>query len=82
MEKEIYEKLVVGDTFAFEQVFKETYKDAYLLAFSFMKKQADAEDVLQDSYIKMFNSISKLQDTDKFKSWFNQIIVNNHLIDF
>ena len=77
MEKEIYEKLVTGDTTVFEQVFKETYKDAYLLAFSFMKKQEDAEDVLQDSYIKMFNNISKLQDTDKFKSWFNQIIVNN-----
>ena len=77
MEKEIYEKLVIGDTTVFEQVFKETYKDAYLLAFSFMKKQEDAEDVLQDSYIKMFNNISKLQDADKFKSWFNQIIVNN-----
>ena len=38
MEKEIYEKLVAGDTVVFEQVFKETYKDAYLLAFSFMKK--------------------------------------------
>lgn len=77
MEKEIYEKLVAGDTSVFEQVFKETYKDAYLLAFSFMKRQEDAEDVLQESYIKMFNNISKLQDTDKFKSWFNQIIVNN-----
>ena len=65
-----------GDNRGFEYLYNETYKDKKYLALKYVKNEQDAEDVLQDSYIKMMSSINSLDDPKKFSSWFGMIVAN------
>ena len=70
-----------GDTAAFEHIYKNTYREAYAVAFGILHDKGDAEDALQEAYITLMQKIPTLTDCDKFDSWFKRI-VNNRCIDF
>lgn len=55
---------------------KEGY---YRLAFSYMKNEQDALDVVQDSIQKALLSIDKVKDPEALKSWFYKIVVRTSL---
>lgn len=42
----------------------------------FIENNADAEEVLQDSFVKAFTKIRKLKDDSKFGSWLKRITIN------
>lgn len=44
-----------------------------------MKDQDKSMDLLQDTFVKAFNSLEQLKDPDKFTPWVKQIAVNNAL---
>ena len=65
-----------GDTQAFRQLV-EKYKDVSLsLACSILKDKAAAEDVLQDAFLKVFNSLRSFREQAAFSSWLYRIVVN------
>ncbi len=39
------------------------------LSYSILKHQEEAEEVAQDAFLKFFDSLEKLRDVEKFKSW-------------
>lgn len=41
---------------AFERIYNETIKSAYYVARKFLRNDAEVEDVLQESYIKVYDS--------------------------
>lgn len=51
----------------------------YRLAYSYVKNNDDALDVVQESIYKAFSSISHLNDFSNIKTWFYRIIVNTSL---
>ncbi len=57
-------------------LYQNTYKEKLYLALQYMKNQADAEDVLQDAYVKAFSNLKSLKDPEKFSSWLGQIVAN------
>lgn len=64
------------DTDAFRQ-FVEKYKDVSLsLACSIVKDKAEAEDVLQDAFIKVFEKIETFRFESTLSSWLYRIVVN------
>lgn len=65
-----------GEQQAFSKLFELTNKSAYYTALKITKHQDDAEDIVQDAYIKAFTSLDKLADDSKFESWFNCIVAN------
>ena len=42
----------------------------------FIDNSADAEEILQDSFVKAFTKIGKLKDNSKFGSWLKKITIN------
>lgn len=74
---EIVEKAKNGDNDAFVQLFELTQHKAYYTAIKITKKPEDAQDILQDSYVKAFTTLKLLKDNSKFQSWFNCIVANN-----
>ena len=44
-----------------------------------MKQEDAALDVLQEAYIKAFNSLDQLQDAEKFAGWFSRIVATKAL---
>lgn len=64
-----------GDVYAQEQLYIQTKDKAYYLALQLLKNNQDAEDVLQDAYIKSF---SKIDDAipERFQGWLDTIVIN------
>jgi len=55
---------------------KESY---YRLAFSYVKNEQDALDIVQESIHKALLFMDKINDVNTIKSWFYKIIVNTSL---
>jgi RNA polymerase sigma factor (sigma-70 family) len=41
-----------------------------------MKDRAEAQDVLQEAFVKIFNYMHQLESSDKLESWMKSIVVN------
>lgn len=73
---ELVVKLQNGDSGAFGELYKLTSGRAYFVAFEITKNEQDAEDVLQESYIKMLEKIGTLDKPESFVSWFHHMVAN------
>ncbi|RDI36445.1 RNA polymerase sigma factor [Falsibacillus pallidus] len=58
---------------------QENKESVYRLAFSYVKNQQDALDIVQESIRKSFTSVSALKNETVIKSWFFRIVVNTSL---
>ena len=74
---ELYlQKVKNGDHNAFSY-FVRTYKEtAYGIAFSVLKNTLDAEDVVQEAFIKIYKGIRAYRGNSKFSTWLYRIVVN------
>ena len=48
----------------------------YRLSFSYLKNKEDAEDVVQEVFIKYFNGLHLAQNTEQQKAWFIRVTIN------
>jgi len=75
-DSELIHKIQDGDTNAFRTLV-DLYKDKSLsLALSIVKNRSLAEDILQDSFIKVYRNIKRFKFKSKFSTWLYKIIVN------
>ena len=65
-----------GDGRAFETIYNMTNRAAYFTALKIVKNEDDAQDVLQDSYVKVLDKLSTLDKPESFMSWFNMLVAN------
>lgn len=79
-EKQRIAELVVmlqnGDGSAFDELYKLTNSRAFFVALEITKNDQDAEDILQESYVKMLEKIGSLDKPESFVSWFHHIVAN------
>ncbi len=73
---ELVGELQKGNQSVFEELYKLTSSRAYFVAFEITKNEQDAEDILQESYIKMLEKIGSLDKPESFVSWFHHIVAN------
>ena len=78
-EKKIIERVQSGDRLAFKQIVESHKKMVYFLAYDFIGNHQDAEDLSQEVFIKMYNSISKFRGEAKLSTWLRKITVNLYL---
>ncbi|WP_192500419.1 RNA polymerase sigma factor [Flavobacterium sp. PL002] len=72
-------KIIAGDTKAFA-VLVDRYKDlVFTLALRMLKNREEAEEVAQDTFIKVFKSINKFKGDSKFSTWIYRITYNSCL---
>lgn len=74
--KEAVEAALKGNESAFSALYESTQRDMYYIALKYMKNEEDAMDVLQDSYIKAWQSLATLKDPASFRAWFGRIVAN------
>ena len=61
---------------------KDNQDKFYRLAYSYVKNQEDALDVIQDAIIRAMEKIHTLKNPEYLKTWFYRILVNeclNHI---
>lgn len=75
--RRLIENCLNGDIKAQYQLYKQYSKAMYNIAIRFLNNKMDAEDILQESFIKAFNSLGELKNKDLFGSWLKRIVINN-----
>jgi RNA polymerase sigma-70 factor (ECF subfamily) len=77
-ETEVVQLAQQGNTHAFRRLFDENKRKVYTLAYQYTKNKEDAEDILQETFIKAYNSLNKFkaQDNTNFSSWLYRIGIN------
>jgi RNA polymerase sigma-70 factor (ECF subfamily) len=65
-----------GDTVAFRSLVERYTPYAFALAFRFVTDDNDAEDIVQDSFIRVWNNLAMFDERKKFSTWFYRIVVN------
>ncbi len=75
-EKQRVQQVLSGNTSAFGY-FVETFQDmAITIAYRICGNMQDAEDVVQESYVKAFRNLHSFRADSKFSSWLYRIVYN------
>jgi RNA polymerase sigma-70 factor, ECF subfamily len=65
-----------GDQAAFATLVRSTYRRAYALAFRLVRDSFEAEDVVQEAYLRMFRSMEGFREEAKLETWMHRIVTN------
>ena len=75
-EAEIIAAIIEGETQLYHELILPYERRVYMMALSFMKNDADAEDVAQEAFIKAFRNLSTFRGDAKFSTWLISITLN------
>lgn len=73
------ERCETGEPQAQYQLYNMYSKGMLDVAWQILKQREDAEDVLQDAFVKMFDKLESLKDPVAFTGWFKRIVANNSI---
>ena len=62
-----------------EQIYNNAYRAVYWTAMSLLKNEADAEDVVQDTFVAFIESYPDIKDTGKATALLKKIAANKCL---
>jgi len=70
----------VGDrALLFESLIQDSYKQAYGLAYRLTGNVAEAEDLVQESFVRAYRFFHRYDETLPFTSWLYRIMTNAHI---
>ncbi len=69
-----------GDIGAFEQLVRRYDRNVFRIAQHITQNREDAEDVVQDAFLKAFQNLEQFQGQSKFYTWLVRIAVNEALM--
>ena len=69
-----------GDVQAFEKLVKQYDRQVFRIAQHITQNREDAEDVVQDAFLKAFEKLDQFQGNSKFYTWLVRIAVNESLM--
>lgn len=73
---EIVNKCLAGDINAFEVLIERYKKAVFNTAYRMMGNREEAEDISQEAFIRMFNSLSRYNPEYKFMTWALKVTTN------
>jgi len=78
IENKLIDDLLKGDSWAFDELYRLYYNKVYSFSYKYLQTKHDAEDVVQELFITVWNSREKLKDIKNLNAWlftiaFNQI---------
>jgi RNA polymerase sigma-70 factor (ECF subfamily) len=80
-EKELLKQLLLGSEQAFEKIYKQYSTRLYGNIFKFVKSDADAQEILQDIFLKVWNNRQHIDVERSFRSYLFKI-AENQVYDF
>jgi RNA polymerase sigma-70 factor (ECF subfamily) len=69
-----------GDITAFERLLKRYDRNVFRIAQHITQNREDAEDVVQDAFLKAYQKLDQFQGNSKFYTWLVRIAVNEALM--
>ncbi len=72
----LIENCLKGDRKSQKALYELYAPKLFSICLRYTKNQMDAEDVLQDAFIKLFNNLHKFKGEGSFEGWIRRIFVN------
>src|ERR1039458_754372 len=69
-----------GDDQAFEELVRRYDRNVFRIAQHITQNREDAEDVVQEAFLKAYGNLAKFQEQSKFYTWLVRIAVNEALM--
>ncbi|HLO97947.1 MAG TPA: sigma-70 family RNA polymerase sigma factor [Fimbriimonas sp.] len=63
----------------FERLMRDSYRQAYSVAYRLTGDASDAEDLLQEAFVRAYRFFHRYDDSLPFNSWMYRIIANAHI---
>jgi RNA polymerase sigma-70 factor (ECF subfamily) len=76
MSEELLHRIRAGDRGAFDLLYLEYGRPAFGAAYNILRNAAEAEDVVQETFVAVYRSIHQLREPAAFKGWMFRILVN------
>jgi RNA polymerase sigma-70 factor (ECF subfamily) len=75
-DREIYRAAIQGDRDAFETIIRASSRGLFAVAYGVLQDRSEAEDVVQDTFVKAWKSRWRVRDPEKFPAWLATIARN------
>ena len=75
-EHEMYRAAIHGDIEAFEMVIRKLSRALFAIAFGALQNREEAEDAVQDTFVKAWKSRWQVRNPEKFPSWIATVVRN------
>ena len=75
-ESEMIAAILAGNTELYHDLIRPYERSVYMMALSYMKNEADAEDVAQEAFLKAFSNLATFRAESKFSTWLISITLN------
>lgn len=69
-----------GDVIAFEELVRRHTQKMFRIAFHITKCREDAEEVVQDVFVKAFSNLDHFEERSQFSTWLTRIAINTALV--
>ncbi len=76
----LVERVKAGDVSAYEELVRMYDRRVFRIANHITQNREDAEDVVQDAFLKAYTNIDRFQGNSKFYTWLVRIAVNEALM--
>ena len=74
--KEIIKRFKNGDDAAFEELYKGTVRYIYSIVYAYLLSKEDAEDVVQNTYLKIYALRKRIDDEKSLIAYMKRIAIN------
>ncbi len=78
-DEEIVERVKAGDTALFEIIMRRYNQRLYRVARAILRDDSEAEDVMQDAYVRAFQHLDQFAGRAPFSAWLTRIAVHEAL---
>lgn len=76
---ELVERCKINDRVAQQELYELYARPMFNVCYRIVNQQEEAEDVLQEAFIRMFRQIEGFRKESSFGAWFKRIVVNGAL---
>jgi RNA polymerase sigma factor (sigma-70 family) len=77
--EEMVEKCKRGDPSGYTGLYQRHSKEVYNTIYRLVNHTAEAEDLLQETFVAAFNAIGRFEHTGGFRAWIKRIAINKSL---
>lgn len=78
-DEEVVRRVLQGETALFEIIMRRHNQQLYRVALAILKNDLEAEDVMQDAYVRAFQHLGQFEGRAKFSTWLTRIAVHEAL---